>query len=61
VEHRAGQQPASSALIPNRIAIIVTSEVLKTGPVISGNIMEILIVDHDGNYSPNPAMQAAAR
>ncbi len=51
-------QPGNSsdppATIPENIAIIVTSKVLKNGNDISGNIVQILLVHQDGNYGPAP-------
>ena len=40
--------------LESAVAIIVTDTVVKNGPNISGNIKEIVIVQHDGNYGPNP-------
>ena len=51
---RVGNSPPPPATIPDRINIIVTSTVLKNGPDISGNIVQILTVDQDGGYGPNP-------
>jgi hypothetical protein len=51
-------QPGNSsnppATIPSDLVIIVTSEVLKNGSSISGNIKEIIVVHQDGNYEGNP-------
>lgn len=50
--------PGNSSKPPKTIgedvAIIVTSNVWKNGPNISGNIKEIIMVHQDGNYGPNP-------
>lgn len=51
---RPGNSSVPPATIPDDVAIIVTSTVLKDGPNISGNIKQILIVHHDGNYGPAP-------
>ena len=40
--------------IPDDVAIIVTTKVLKNGPNISGDIKQIVIVHQDGGYGPNP-------
>ena len=40
--------------IPDDVAIIVTSKVIKKGNDISGDIKQIVIVHHDGGYGPNP-------
>lgn len=49
-----GNSPPPPVTIPADVLVIVTSTVLKAGPVISGDIQELLLVHHDGNYSPNP-------
>ena len=49
-----GTVPDPPATIPENIAIIVTSKVLKNGNDISGNIVQILLVHQDGNYGPAP-------
>lgn len=51
---RPGNSSNPPAVIPDEIAIIVTSEVVKDGSAISGDIVEILIVRHDDGYGPNP-------
>jgi hypothetical protein len=51
-------QPGNSSnppeTIPADFVIIVTSEVLKNGNNISGNIKQIVVVHQDGNYQDNP-------
>ena len=51
-------QPGNSsdppATIPADVAIIVTTKVLKNGNLISGDIKQIVLVHHDGNYDDNP-------
>jgi len=42
------------APLPAQIRIIVTSKVIKDGPNISGDIVQIVNVNQDGNYGPNP-------
>jgi len=49
-----GNSSNPPASISDDIAVIVTSTVLKDGPNISGDIKQILMVHHDGNYSDNP-------
>ena len=53
-QSRPGNSSNPPDLIPDRVAIIVTDTVLKEGPNISGTIKQIVIVDHDGKYGPNP-------
>jgi hypothetical protein len=53
-QSRPGNSSNPPATIPDFVAIIVTDTVVKNGPNISGNIKEIVIVQHDGNYGPNP-------
>ncbi|MCA1797980.1 MAG: DUF3494 domain-containing protein [Xanthomonadaceae bacterium] len=49
-----GNSTPPPATIPDRILVVVTSSVIKNGRVINGDISEIVIVDHDGRYRPNP-------
>ncbi len=49
---RVGNSAKPPEAIPGRITVIVTSSVKKSGPNISGNIVQILSVDHDGAYGP---------
>jgi len=51
---RVGNSPPPPATIPRFINIIVTSTVVKSGPDIGGTIVQILTVDQDGGYGPNP-------
>ncbi|MEO8578040.1 MAG: hypothetical protein ABI556_15125 [Gemmatimonadales bacterium] len=51
---RPGNSSSPPQAITGRITVIVTGSVTKSGPNISGNIVQILSVDHDGNYGPNP-------
>jgi len=51
-------QPGNSSnppeTIPDDVAIIVTTKVNKDGNAISGDIKQIVLVHHDGNYKDNP-------
>jgi|SRR5687767_1767507 len=47
---RVGNSASHHESPSGRITVIVTSQVTKNGPIISGNIVQILWVDHDGNY-----------
>ena len=51
---RPGNSPKPPKTIGSSIAIIVTSTVMKSGPNLSGNIVQIIRVDQDGGYGPNP-------
>lgn len=51
---RPGNSSNPPSVIPGRVLVIVTNTVLKSGPDIGGNIKELLIVDQDGGYGPNP-------
>lgn len=53
-ESRPGNSSVPPAVIPDIVAVIVTDTLLKNGPVISGTIKQIVLVDHDGKYGPNP-------
>ena len=53
-QSRPGNSSVPPATIPDQVAIIVTDTLLKQGPNISGTIKQILLVQHDGNYGPNP-------
>ena len=51
---KPGNSSNPPATISSRIAVIVTSKVLKQGNNISGDIKQIVVVDQDGGYGPNP-------
>ena len=51
---KPGNSSNPPATIASRIAVIVTSKVLKQGNNISGDIKQIVVVDQDGGYGPNP-------
>lgn len=51
---RPGNSSNPPDVIDSRIAVIVTTKVLKQGPNISGDIQQIVLVDQDGGYGPNP-------
>jgi hypothetical protein len=47
----SGPPPAP---LPNRIEVIVSSEITKSGPTISGNTVELAVVETEPGYAPNP-------
>jgi hypothetical protein len=51
---RPGNSSNPPGVIPPNVLVIVTSTVMKAGPNISGNIQQLLVVQHDGGYGPNP-------
>ncbi len=51
---RVGNSPPPPDVIPDDVAILVTTKVVKNGPNLGGSIKEILIVHSDGGYGPNP-------
>ncbi len=51
---RVGNSPPPPATIGADVIVIVTSTVRKDGPVISGDIQQIIVVHQDGGYGPNP-------
>ena len=53
-EARPGNSGHPPATIPNPVRIIVTDNVIKDGPNISGNIKQIVTVATDPGYGPNP-------
>src|SRR3989441_1844568 len=40
--------------VPKFMAVIVSSKVTKSGPVISGDIKQVVIVENDPGYAPSP-------
>jgi len=40
--------------LPNRIEVIVSSEITKSGPTISGNTVKLVVVETDPGYAPDP-------
>ena len=40
--------------LPSRIDVIVSSEITKSGPTISGNIVRFAVVETEPGYAPNP-------
>ncbi|HEX2723845.1 MAG TPA: hypothetical protein VHM24_13095 [Gemmatimonadaceae bacterium] len=51
---RVGNSPPPPATLPTNVTIIVTSTVGKSGPDITGNIVQIVNVTQDGGYGPAP-------
>jgi hypothetical protein len=51
---RVGNSPPPPQTIASQIGIIVTTTVGKFGPDIGGDILQILLVDVDPGYGPNP-------
>ena len=49
-----GNSSNPPSMLPAKVLVIVTNTVLKSGSDISGNIRELLVVNHDGGYGPNP-------
>jgi hypothetical protein len=49
-----GNSPPPPATIAGDIAVVVTSTIIKSGPNLSGDIKEIVVVHQDGGYGPNP-------
>jgi hypothetical protein len=50
-----GNSPPPAAGIPSYTVVVVTSSVGKSGSVISGNSVHIVVVRTDTGYAPNPA------
>ena len=53
-ESLPGNSAPPPATIPARAMVVVTSTVIKNGPNLGGDIVQILLVNQDGNYQPNP-------
>jgi hypothetical protein len=51
---RPGNSSKPPSTIPAVMAVIVSSHITKSGPTISGNIVEIVLVRTDRGYGPNP-------
>ena len=51
---RPGNSPKPPKTVPAYMLVIVTSHVTKKGPVISGNIVHIVLVRTNAGYGPNP-------
>jgi len=51
---RPGNSPKPPSTVPGTMAVIVASHVSKQGPVISGDIVHIVLVRTNPGYGPNP-------
>jgi len=51
---RPGNSPHPPSTVPGLMAVIVTAHVTKRGPVISGDIVHIVLVRTNPGYGPNP-------
>jgi hypothetical protein len=51
---RPGNSPKPPRTVPGMMAVIVASHVTKQGPVISGDIVHIVLVRTNPGYGPNP-------
>jgi hypothetical protein len=51
---RPGNSPHPPAKVPAMMAVIVASHITKRGPVISGDIVHIIMVRTNPGYGPNP-------
>lgn len=51
---RPGNSPHPPATVPSTMAVIVASHITKNGPVISGDIVAIVLVHTNPGYRPNP-------
>ena len=58
---RVGNSSDPPATVPAQIAVIVSSNVVQDGPVISGNIEKILLVDTQAGYGPAPGHSGYGR
>ena len=51
---RPGNSPHPPKTVPSMMAVIVSSHITKRGPVISGDIVHIVMVRTNPGYGPNP-------
>jgi hypothetical protein len=51
---RPGNSPKPPRTVPGMMAVIVSSHISKKGPVISGDIVHIVLVHTNPGYGPNP-------
>ena len=51
---RPGNSPKPPRTVPGMMAVIVSSHITKRGPVISGDIVHIVLVRTNPGYGPNP-------
>ena len=51
---RPGNSPHPPKTVPSMMAVIVASHITKRGPVISGDIVHIVLVTTNAGYGPNP-------
>jgi Bacterial Ig-like domain (group 1) len=51
---RPGNSPHPPKTVPAMMAVIVSSHITKRGPVISGDIVHIVLVRTNADYGPNP-------
>jgi Bacterial Ig-like domain (group 1) len=51
---RPGNSPKPPKTVPGTMAVIVSSHITKRGPVISGDIVHIVLVQTAPGYGPNP-------
>jgi hypothetical protein len=49
-----GNSPHPPTTVPSVMAVIVSSHITKRGPVISGDIVHIVLVRTNAGYGPNP-------
>jgi hypothetical protein len=56
-----GRSSNPPSVIPDEVLVIITSRVNKDGPVISGDIKEMVLVRHDGSYDANPGHSGKGR
>ena len=54
-----GNSSDPPATIPNKVLVVVTSTVIKSGPNIAGDIVQIVLVNEDGNYGPSPGKRGS--
>ncbi len=51
---RPGNSPPPTASVPSYMGVLVTSSTTKSGSIVSGNTVHIVVVHVDPGYAPNP-------
>ena len=50
----SGNSAGPPASIPEYMVVVVSSNITKSGPTISGNVTQVIVVKTNAGYGPNP-------